>query len=96
MSIDIETAKKIASLARLKIPEAEEQQVATDLSRILEWVGQLDELDVAGVEPLANVNDNTLGWREVDEVTDGNQPEAVLANAPSKTADFFTVPKVVE
>lgn len=96
MSIDIETARKISHLARLKIPEDHLPRVVKDLNGILAWVGQLDELDVTGVEPLANVNDGFLGYREQDVVTDGNQPEAILANAPSKTADFFTVPKVVE
>lgn len=95
MSIDIETAKKIAGLSRLKIPEAELQKVAGDLSAILDWVGQLDELDVEGVEPLANVNDNTLRTRE-DKITDGKKADDILANAPAKTANFFTVPKVVE
>jgi aspartyl-tRNA(Asn)/glutamyl-tRNA(Gln) amidotransferase subunit C len=96
MTIDIETARKIAHLACLKIPEDQLPQVAKDLNGILAWVGQLDELDVTGIEPLANVNDESLRWREQDVVTDGDQPEAILANAPSKTADFFTVPKVVE
>lgn len=96
MSIDIETVRKIAHLSRLKIPAEQEASVAGDLNKILDWVGQLDEVNVQGVEPLANVNDAALGWREVDEVTDGYKPEDVLANAPSKTADFFTVPKVVE
>ena len=95
MTIDIETVKKIAGLSGLNIPEAEQQKVAGDLSAILEWVGQLDELDVEGVEPLANVNDNTLGCRE-DVVTDGRKADDILANAPAKTAGFFTVPKVVE
>ena len=96
MSIDIETARKISRLARLKIPEDQLPRVAKDLNGILAWVGQLDELDVTGVEPLANVNDGFLGWREQDVVNDGNCPNDILANAPSKTADFFTVPKVVE
>lgn len=96
MTIDIETARKISHLSRLKIPEDQLPAVVKGLNGILNWVGQLDELDVTGVEPLANVNDKSLGWREQDVVTDGNQPEAILANAPSKTADFFTVPKVVE
>lgn len=95
MSIDIETVKKIAGLSRLKIPQAEQQKVASDLSAILDWVGQLDELDVEGVEPLANVNDNMLRSRE-DVVTDGSKVEDILTNAPAKTAGFFTVPKVVE
>ncbi len=96
MSIDVETVRKIAHLARLKIPPEQEQSVAGDLNKILDWVGQLDEVNVAGVEPLANVNDGCLGWRENDVVTDGNKAEDILANAPSRTADFFTVPKVVE
>ncbi|MDD3181796.1 MAG: Asp-tRNA(Asn)/Glu-tRNA(Gln) amidotransferase subunit GatC [Alphaproteobacteria bacterium] len=96
MTIDIETARKISSLARLKIPEDQLPAVAKDLDTILAWVGQLNELDVTGVEPLASVHDRSLSWREQDVVTDGNQPESILANAPSKTADFFTVPKVVE
>ena len=96
MSIDIETVRKIAHLSRLKIPAEQEASVAGDLNKILDWVGQLDEVNVEGIEPLASVNDAALGWREVDEVTDGNKPEDILANAPSKTADFFTVPKVVE
>jgi len=96
MTIDIETVSKIASLARLAISPEQQRSVAGDLSKILDWVGQLDEVTVDGVEPLANVNDAALGWREADVVTDGDRAHAILANAPSKTADFFTVPKVVE
>lgn len=96
MSIDVNTVVKIAGLARLKIPPEEQQRVTGDLNKILAWVSQLDEVNVEGVEPLANVNDASLGWREQDVVTDGDKPHDILANAPSKTADFFTVPKVVE
>lgn len=96
MSMDIETVRRIAHLARVKISPEQEASVAGDLSKILDWVGQLDEVNVEGIEPLANVNDAFLGWRENDVVTDGDKPQDVLANAPSKTADFFTVPKVVE
>lgn len=96
MSITIETVRKIAHLARLKISAEQEQSAASDLGKILAWVGQLDELDVTGVEPLANVNDASLGWREQDVVTDGDIAQDILSNAPAKTADFFTVPKVVE
>jgi len=95
MSIDTSTVTKIAHLARLKIPEEEKQQVAGELSKILSWVEQLNEVNVAGVEPLTNVNDMPLRWRE-DVVNDGGISDDILANAPAKTADFFTVPKVVE
>lgn len=95
MTIDIKTVKKIASLSRIKLPKSDEKQVADDLSAILEWVGQLNEVEVEGVEPLANVNDNTLECRD-DVVTDGKKADDILSNAPAKTAGFFTVPKVVE
>lgn len=95
MTIDIETVKKIASLSRLNIPQEEQERVAGDLNAILEWVGQLDEVDVEGIEPLASVNDNALECRP-DVVTDGKKADDVLANAPSQTANFFTVPKVIE
>ncbi|MGE3622375.1 MAG: Asp-tRNA(Asn)/Glu-tRNA(Gln) amidotransferase subunit GatC [Bdellovibrionales bacterium] len=95
MSIDSATVAKIAHLARLKIPAEEQQQVAGELSKILDWVAQLDEVNVAGIEPLASVNDASLRWRE-DVVNDGGKPADILANAPAKTADFFTVPKVIE
>jgi len=96
MAIDIQTVRKIARLARLKIPAEQEDGVAGDMNKILDWVGQLDEVNTDGIEPLASVNDASLGWREQDVVTDGAKAADILANAPAKTADFFTVPKVVE
>lgn len=95
MPIDPKTVAKIAHLARLSIPVEEQEQVAGELSKILSWVEQLNEVNVEGVEPLANVNDGSLRERD-DVVNDGGICEDILANAPAKTADFFTVPKVVE
>jgi aspartyl-tRNA(Asn)/glutamyl-tRNA(Gln) amidotransferase subunit C len=95
MTIDQKTVAKIAHLARLKIPEEDQLPLAGELNKIIAWVEQLNEVDVAGIEPLASVNDRALRWRE-DVITDGGKPEDILANAPAKTADFFTVPKVVE
>ncbi len=95
MSIDQKTVAKIAHLSRLKIPADEQIGVAGELNNILGWVAQLDEVNVDGVEPLASVNDAALRARP-DIVNDGGRPEDILANAPAKTADFFTVPKVVE
>ena len=95
MSITPELVAKIANLARLKIPAAEQAHVAGELDKLLNWVEQLNEVDVTGIEPLANVNDANLRLRE-DVITDGGKPDDILANAPAKTADFFTVPKVVE
>ena len=95
MTIDQKTVAKIANLARLKIPADEQVGVAGELSKILDWVAQLSEVDVSGVEPLSSVNDTSLRMRP-DVINDGGKPEDILANAPAKTADFFTVPKVVE
>lgn len=95
MSFDVSSVTKIAHLARLKVPDEQLQQVAGELSNILQWIEQLKEVDVAGVQPLSNVNDLPLRWRD-DIVKDGGKPEDILANAPAKTADFFVVPKVIE
>lgn len=95
MSIDQKTVARISQLARLKIPEDEQKHVAGELNKILEWIEQLNEVNVAGVEPLANVNDGTLRRRK-DVVNDGGKVTDIMANAPAHTADFFTVPKVVE
>ncbi|MDE2029876.1 MAG: Asp-tRNA(Asn)/Glu-tRNA(Gln) amidotransferase subunit GatC [Alphaproteobacteria bacterium] len=95
MSIDQKTVAKIANLARLKIPAEEQAHVAGELSNIMQWVEQLNEVNVEGVEPLASVNDASLRMRK-DVVNDGGCAEDILANAPARTADFFTVPKVVE
>jgi aspartyl-tRNA(Asn)/glutamyl-tRNA(Gln) amidotransferase subunit C len=95
MSIDSKTVARIAHLARLKVPEEEQKHLAGELSKILDWVAQLDEVDTENVEPLANVNDDTLRTRP-DVVNDGGKTADILANAPARTADFFTVPKVIE
>lgn len=95
MTIDQKTVARIAHLSRLKIPQDEQLHVAGELNKILDWVEQLNEVDVEGVEPLANVNDMALR-RRADVVNDGNKVVDIMANAPAHTADFFTVPKVVE
>jgi aspartyl-tRNA(Asn)/glutamyl-tRNA(Gln) amidotransferase subunit C len=95
MSIDQKIVAKIANLARLKIPAEEQAHLAGELNNILNWIEQLNEVNVKDVEPLASVNDSSLRMR-ADVVNDGGKPEDILANAPASTADFFTVPKVVE
>ncbi len=95
MAVDAKTVKHIAHLARLRVPEDQIDRVAGDLNKILAWVEQLDEVDVTGIEPLTSVNDLSLRLRD-DIITDGAKAQEILANAPERTADFFTVPKVVE
>ena len=93
--MDIKTIKKVATLARLEMPESELEVVRTKLGNIMKFVEQLGEVNTDNVEPLANVVDIKLRVRE-DVVSDGGQQEKVLANAPESMEGFFVVPKVVE
>jgi len=95
MSVDIETVKKIASLSRIAIGEAEAKAMVGELNDILGWVEQLGEVDVSGVEPMTAVIPNKTRLRD-DVVTDGDVRDKVLANAPAREGSFFGVPKVIE
>ncbi len=95
MSIDIETARRVAHLARIEVAEADLAALATELSGILGFMEQLNAVDVSGVEPMTSVTPMTLALR-ADVVTEGDIRDQVLANAPDARAGFFTVPKVVE
>lgn len=95
MSVDAATVKKVASLARIAISDADADRLAPEFNNILRWIEQLGEVDTSNVEPTAAVIPNTLRLR-ADVVTEGNQRDAILANAPQGEHGFFTVPKVVE
>jgi aspartyl-tRNA(Asn)/glutamyl-tRNA(Gln) amidotransferase subunit C len=95
MSVDINTVKKVASLARIAVTDEQAERLVPELNNILGWVDQLGEVDVSGVEPMTAVIPNRLRLRE-DVVTDGNVREQVLANAPQAEHGFFAVPKVIE
>ena len=95
MSVDTQTVKHIAKLARLKMSDAEVEAMVPELNNILGWVEQLGEVDTDGVEPLTAVIDQKLRLRD-DVVTDGGVRDAVLSNAPDAQHGFFAVPKVIE
>lgn len=95
MSIDAATVKKVAKLARIAVLEARLQPLAQELSGILAWIEQLNEVDTDGVAPMTSCVAAKLPLRE-DVVTDGERREAVLSNAPKAIGGFFVVPKVVE
>jgi aspartyl-tRNA(Asn)/glutamyl-tRNA(Gln) amidotransferase subunit C len=95
MSIDAATVKKVAHLARIRVEEAELEPLAAELSGIITWIEQLNEVDTEGVQPMASTEAVSLPMRE-DVVTDGGDPAVVLANAPKADRGFFVVPKVVE
>jgi aspartyl-tRNA(Asn)/glutamyl-tRNA(Gln) amidotransferase subunit C len=100
MSVDKATVAKIASLARIKMGDDELERMVPELNNILEWVEQLGEVDVSGVEPMTAVIENHLRLREdvvdADPKTAGGRREDVLANAPAAEHGFFGVPKVIE
>lgn len=95
MSIDVETARRVAKLARIKVEEAALPALAAEFTAILGFIAQLNEVDVTGVEPMTSVTPMRL-TRRADVVTDGGQQAAILANAPDAREGFFAVPKVVE
>ena len=95
MSIDLETARKVAHLARIKVDEDRLPALAQEFSNILDFIEQLNEVDVDEVEPMVSVTPMRLKRRE-DVVTDGGYPEKILSNAPDAREGFFAVPKVVE
>ena len=95
MSVDKTTVAKIARLARLNVPKDRLEPVAGELSGILDWIAELDEVQTENVEPLASVTGHALPMRD-DVVTDGDCVDRVLANVPEDATGFFVVPKVVE
>ena len=95
MSVDKSTVARIARLARINVPEARQDQLASELNGILDWIAELNEVVTDNVEPLASVTGHGLPQRS-DEVTDGNRVDEVLANVPETAGGFFVVPKVVE
>lgn len=95
MSVDTDTVRRIAKLARLAIADASLGTMAHELNVILGWAEQLNQVDTSAVEPMTSAVQTTLKQRP-DTVTDGHLQEAVLANAPLAEHGFFVVPKVVE
>ena len=95
MAIDAATVRKVAKLARIREPEERLEPLAREISGIMQWIEQLNEVDTEGVQPMASTEAVKLPMRE-DVVTDGGDPAKVLANAPKADRGFFVVPKVVE
>jgi aspartyl-tRNA(Asn)/glutamyl-tRNA(Gln) amidotransferase subunit C len=95
MSVDAETVRRVAHLARIAVAEEEIEHLQGELNAILSFVEQLAEVDVAGIEPMTSVTPMAMKMRK-DEVTDGGIVDAIMANAPAREDHFFLVPKVVE
>jgi aspartyl-tRNA(Asn)/glutamyl-tRNA(Gln) amidotransferase subunit C len=100
MSVDKDTVRRIARLARLRLEEERVAPMMDELNNILAWVEQLGEVDTSGVEPMTAVIPQALRLRDdvvdADPLTGGGIRDEVLANAPAAEHGFFAVPKVIE
>jgi aspartyl-tRNA(Asn)/glutamyl-tRNA(Gln) amidotransferase subunit C len=95
MSVDAATVRRIAHLARIAVAEGEVEHLKDEINAMLAFVEQLQEVDVTGVEPMTSVTPMAMKKRH-DKVTDGDDAEAVLHNAPASEDHYFLVPKVIE
>ena len=95
MALDPTAVRRIAALARIRVEDAEVTQLQGELNTIFAWIDQLNEVDIAGIEPLTGAAHIAQTLR-ADAVADGGYPERILFNAPDRAGDFFAVPKVVE
>ncbi len=95
MKVEEKTVRHIARLARLQVTDEEAKNLETELSSIMNWIEQLNEVNTDDVQPLTSIVEVSLKQRE-DVVTDGGYPEEIMKNAPLSEDNFFMVPKVVE
>jgi aspartyl-tRNA(Asn)/glutamyl-tRNA(Gln) amidotransferase subunit C len=95
MSVDADTVRRIAHLARIAVPETEIEHLQGELNAMLAFVEQLQEVNVEGVEPMTSVTPMAMKKRH-DVVTDGEIAEYIVKNAPASADHLFLVPKVVE
>jgi aspartyl-tRNA(Asn)/glutamyl-tRNA(Gln) amidotransferase subunit C len=95
MSVDAKQVRHIAHLARIAVADEEIEHLKGEINAILNWVEQLSEVDVTGVEPMTSVTPMVMKQRE-DIVTDGGIADAIVGNAPATQDHYFVVPKVVE
>ena len=95
MSIDKETVKHIAKLARISLDEKKINSLSKDLSSIMKFIEKLNELNTDKTSPLTSIINASLRTRE-DEVKDGKIRDQILKNSPEKNEEFFVVPKVIE
>lgn len=95
MSIDKKTVQKIAALAKLEFDEVTSVSIQQDMTRMLDFVNKLNEVDTNEIEPLVYMLDEKPTLREDVVIQTITQQEA-LRNAPDKDTDFIKVPKVIK
>ena len=95
MKIDIKTIEKLASLSKLSFTEEELDLISKDMSKMVNFINQLDEIDTEGVEPLIHLNEEFNNWRE-DEIREMLDQKEALSNSPIKDSTYFKLPKVLD
>ncbi|KAB2836696.1 MAG: Asp-tRNA(Asn)/Glu-tRNA(Gln) amidotransferase subunit GatC [Caedimonadaceae bacterium] len=95
MVIDSTVIRKVARLARIRVSPEQEQHFSDEISKMLQWMEMLNEVDTNHVSPMFSVNQDNMARRD-DVVTDGNYVDDILANAPNAAYGMFIVPKVIE
>ncbi len=95
MSLDKKAIQKLGRLARIAVDDHQAEQLSGELSSVLRWVEQLQEVDVSNVAPMTSVLESQARLR-TDEINDGHDSVRVLANAPDEMKGYFAVPKVIE
>ena len=92
--IDDETIENVCILAKLSLGEEAKAKAKQDMQKMLDYVEKLDELDTDGVEPLSHIFGDENVFRD-DVVTNGDNKEAMLANAPKEKEGQYQVPKTI-
>jgi len=95
VKIDIKTIEKLASLSKLNFSEEELYLISKDMSKMVDFINQLDEIDTEGVDPLIHVNEEFNNWRE-DEIREMLDQKEALSNSPIKDSTYFKLPKVLD
>jgi aspartyl-tRNA(Asn)/glutamyl-tRNA(Gln) amidotransferase subunit C len=90
MKLTLDQLRHVAELARVGLSDGELEALATELSSILEYIDQLEQLDTASIAPTAQVGELVNVMRD-DEVSPSLDPEEALANAPSREGGYFRV-----
>lgn len=95
MKINKEVITKLSSLSKLKFDKEETKLISEDLTKMVNFINQLKELDTDGLEPLIHVNEEINNWRE-DKLAEVLDQEKALSNSPSKDSTYFKLPKVLD
>jgi len=95
VALTAEQVRWVAKLARLELSDAELETMTQQLGRIVDYVAQLQQVDTEGVKPLAHALDVSNIFRP-DEPAPSFSVDEALANAPKRTADFYSVPAVLD